>query len=73
MMEIQEQFIKHLIMTFVHISFKNVCYAVTEYESLLQNGDLSVFVRLGTDFNNNYYSTKFTILSFWKHHLRNRL
>ena len=26
-----------------------------EDESLLQNGDLSVFIRLGTDFNNNYY------------------
>ena len=41
-----------------------------ENESLLKNGDLSVFVRLGTDFNNNYYEYEIPlILTLGKHHL----
>ena len=38
-----------------------------ENESLLQNGDISVFIRLGTDFNNNYYEYEIPLtLTSWE-------
>ena len=70
MMEIQEP-LKHLTMTFVLISVKDVCTCRSyENESLLQNGDISVFIRLGTISAIVIMNTKFHLpLPLGKHHL----